>query len=79
MYGLKRPLVIGLFIYGGGSLLGLLAHAFFRPSFSRVLFKEQAHRLYSALIMVMITRHIRPEDRGKAFGIVGSIVAAGKE
>lgn len=49
MYGLKRPLVIGLFIYGGGSLLGLLAHAFFRPSFSRVLFKEQAHRLYRRL------------------------------
>lgn len=78
MYGLKRPLVIGLFIYGGGSLLGLLAHAFFPAVILARFVQGAGASAVPALIMVMITRHIRPEDRGKAFGIVGSIVAAGE-
>ncbi|MEC1021677.1 MFS transporter [Bacillus paralicheniformis] len=58
MYGVRKLFVAGLIIYGGGSLIGLLA----QPYFPAVIF----------------ARYVRPEGRGKAFGLVGSLVAMGE-
>ncbi|NUJ19103.1 MFS transporter [Bacillus glycinifermentans] len=78
MYGLKRPLLIGLMTYGAGSLFCMLAHAYFPAVIFARFLQGAGASAVPALIMVMITRFVCSEDRGKSFGIVGSLVAAGE-
>lgn len=78
MYGVKWLLVIGLCIYSGGSLLGLFAPFSFPAVIAARFIQGAGASAVPAMIMVMIARYIGPEDRGKAFGIVGSMVAMGE-
>ncbi|WP_254926362.1 MFS transporter [Bacillus licheniformis] len=78
MYGVRKLFVAGLLIYGGGSFMGLLAQAYFPAVIFARFVQGSGASAVPALILVIITRYVRPEGRGKAFGIVGSLVAMGE-
>ncbi|MCY7860527.1 MFS transporter [Bacillus haynesii] len=78
MYGVRKLFVTGLIIYGGGSLMGLLVQAYFPAVIFARFVQGAGASAVPALILVIITRYVRPEGRGKAFGIVGSLVAMGE-
>ncbi|WP_426984602.1 MFS transporter, partial [Brevibacillus borstelensis] len=65
-------------IDGGGSFMGLLAQAYFPAVIFARFVQGSGASAVPALILVIITRYVRPEGRGKAFGIVGSLVAMGE-
>lgn len=75
IYQIKRLIVIGLLIYCGGSLLGFLEHTNYVMVIVARIIQGAGGSAIAALIMVIIARYISPDDRGKAFGIVGSTVA----
>ncbi|WP_425341292.1 MFS transporter [Brevibacillus borstelensis] len=78
MYGVKWLLVIGLCIYSGGSLLGLFAQASFPAVLAARFIQGAGASAVPAMIMVMIARYVGAGDRGKAFGVVGSLIAMGE-
>lgn len=77
-FGIKKLLVIGIVIYSGGSLLGLLAHTYLPAMIAARFIQGIGASAVPALIMVMIARFVGPTGRGKAFGVVGSLVALGE-
>lgn len=77
-FGSKKLLMFGLLVYSGGSLLGFLAHMYLPALFAARFIQGIGASSVPALIMVMITRFIGPNSRGKAFGMVGSLVALGE-
>ncbi|WP_412094657.1 MFS transporter [Bacillus atrophaeus] len=78
VYGIRNLLVIGLLTYSGGSLFGILAHSYLPAIFAARFIQGAGASAVPALIMVMVARYVRSEDRGKAFGIIGSLVAMGE-
>ncbi len=78
MYGVRKLFVAGLIIYGGGSLIGLSAQSYFTAVIFARFVQGAGASAVPALILVIITRYVRPEGRGKAFGLVGSLVAMGE-
>ncbi len=78
LYGVKKLLLIGLLVYNGGSLLGLLAQASFPAVVVARLIQGAGAASVPAMIMVIIARYVGAKDRGKAFGLVGSMVAFGE-
>lgn len=74
-YRLKPLIIIGLLIYCGGSLFGFLAHENYSLVIAARIIQGAGCSAISALMMVIIARYISPENRGKAFGILGSTVA----
>ncbi|RAP31001.1 hypothetical protein C2W64_00173 [Brevibacillus laterosporus] len=78
MYGVKKLLIIGLSIYSGGSLFGLLTQASFPAVIVARVIQGAGASAVPALIMVIVARFIKAENRGKAFGMVGSMVAMGE-
>ena len=77
-YGVKKLLVFGLLAYSGGSLLGVLAHSHFFAVIAARFIQGVGASAVPALIMVIVARYVKSEDRGKAFGIIGSLVAMGE-
>lgn len=75
MYSLKKMVMIGLLIYGGGSLLGFLAHRYYPAVIAARILQGIGGSAIPTLLMIMITRYFKSRDRGKMFGIVGSTVA----
>ncbi|MFM1651356.1 MFS transporter [Brevibacillus sp. B_LB10_24] len=78
VYGLKKLLLFGLVTYGTGSLIGLLFHSWFSVLLIARFIQGAGASAVPALIMVMVARYIAPENQGKAFGAVGSVVALGE-
>lgn len=78
MYGVKKLLIIGLLIYSGGSLFGLLTQAYFPAVILARVIQGAGASAVPALIMVIVARFIKAENRGRAFGMVGSMVAMGE-
>lgn len=78
MYGIKKLLIIGLLTYSAGSLFGIFAYAYLPAIIAARFIQGAGASAVPALIMVIIARHVRSEDRGKAFGLVGSLVAVGE-
>lgn len=78
MYGVRKLFVAGLIIYGGGSLIGFSAQSYFTAVIFARFVQGAGASAVPALILVIITRYVRPEGRGKAFGLVGSLVAMGE-
>ncbi len=77
-YGVKKLLVFGLLVYSGGSLLGVLAHSNFLAVIAARFIQGVGASSVPALIMVIVVRYVKSENRGKAFGIIGSLVAMGE-
>ena len=77
-YGVKKLLVFGLLAYSGGSLLGVLAHSHFIAVIAARFIQGVGASAVPALIMIIVARYVKSEDRGKAFGIIGSLVAMGE-
>jgi DHA2 family metal-tetracycline-proton antiporter-like MFS transporter len=65
-------------MYSGGSLLGLLSQFYFAGIIAARFIQGAGASVVPALIMVIVARYIGSEDRGKAFGLVGSFVAMGE-
>jgi len=77
-YSVKKLLVFGLLAYSGGSILGVLAHSHFFAVIAARFIQGVGASAVPALIMVIVARYVKSEDRGKAFGIIGSLVAMGE-
>ncbi|MFD0710334.1 MFS transporter [Paenibacillus sp. GCM10027626] len=76
-YPLKKLLVIGLFTYSGGSLIGFILHSQYEVMIAARFIQGAGAAAVPALIMVMVARYAG-EHRGKAFGLIGSVVALGE-
>ncbi|MDF9411512.1 MFS transporter [Brevibacillus laterosporus] len=77
-YGVKKLLVIGLLIYSGGSLFGILAQAYFPAVLVARAIQGAGASAVPAIFMVIVAKYINAESRGKAFGMIGSMVAFGE-
>lgn len=76
--GTKKLLVIGLLVYGGGSLLGALLHVSYGFVLLARFVQGAGASAIPALIMVMVARYVEPSRQGRAFGMIGSTVAFGE-
>jgi DHA2 family metal-tetracycline-proton antiporter-like MFS transporter len=75
MISLKKLIVIGLLIYNGASLLGLSLQASYPAVIAARALQGAGAAAIPALIMVIIARYFKPEDRGKVFGMLNSTAA----
>ncbi len=78
VYGVKKLLLIGLLLYGAGSAAGALLHFWYPAVIIARLIQGAGIAAVPALIMVIIAKSIEPEHQGKAFGILGSMIAFGE-
>ncbi|WP_188540773.1 MFS transporter [Paenibacillus segetis] len=78
LYGVKKLLLFGLFMYGTGSLIGLLFHSYYPGVLTARFVQGAGVSAVPALIMVIVARCIEPIHQGKAFGMIGSMVAFGE-
>ncbi len=77
-FGVKRLLLFGLFLYAGGSILGLLLHAWFPGLLMARFIQGGGASVVPGLIGVIVVNCVDPRHRGKAFGLIGSTVALGE-
>lgn len=77
-YGVKKLLVFGLLAYSGGSLLGVFAHSHFLAVIAARFIQGVGASAVPALVMVIVARYVKSGEQGKAFGIIGSLVAMGE-
>lgn len=78
LYGTRKLLLFGLWLYGTGSFIGVLFHLWYPGVLAARLIQGAGVSAVPALIMVIIARHMDTEHQGKAFGMVGSMVACGE-
>jgi DHA2 family metal-tetracycline-proton antiporter-like MFS transporter len=75
IFSLKRLIVIGICIYAGGSALGFLLQSFYPGVIVARAVQGAGASAIPALITVLVARHFPPEQRGKVFGTITSVVA----
>ncbi|MFB5673904.1 MFS transporter [Paenibacillus terreus] len=78
MYGIKKLLLAGLLLYGGGSLIGLLFHAWFPLLLAARFIQGAGASAVPGLIVVLVASCIQQQHQGRAFGLIGSTVAFGE-
>ncbi|MCQ6557567.1 MFS transporter [Paenibacillus mendelii] len=76
--GLRKLLLFGILTYGFGSVLGLLSHAWYPGVLAARFFQGIGASAVPSLIMVMIVKIVEPGKQGKAFGLIGTVVAFGE-
>ncbi|MBD8521347.1 Tet(L)/Tet(K)/Tet(45) family tetracycline efflux MFS transporter [Lysinibacillus fusiformis] len=76
--GIKKLLLFGIIMHCCGSVIGFVGHSIFPVLISARFIQGAGAAAFPALVMVVITRYIPKENRGKAFGLIGSIVAMGE-
>ncbi|MDU5145984.1 MAG: MFS transporter [Paenibacillus dendritiformis] len=76
--GLKKLLLFGMLAYGFGSIIGLLGHAWYPLVLIARLCQGAGASAVPSLIMVIIAKTVEPSQQGKAFGLIGSVVACGE-
>ncbi|MFU1795350.1 MFS transporter [Paenibacillus azoreducens] len=76
--GMKKLLLFGMLTYGFGSVIGLLCHAWYPGVLTARFFQGVGASAIPSLIMVMIVKVVDRGRQGKAFGLVGSVVAFGE-
>lgn len=76
--GIKRLLLFGIIINCFGSVIGFVGHSFFPILILARFIQGAGAAAFPALVMVVVARYIPKENRGKAFGLIGSIVAMGE-
>lgn len=77
-FGVKRLLLLGLILYAGGSVLGLLLHAWFPGLLTARFIQGGGASVVPGLIGVIVVNCVDSRHRGKAFGLIGSTVALGE-
>lgn len=77
-YGIKKLLLLGVITYSIGSMLGFLGHSYLSAVLAARFIQGAGASAVPGLIMVMVTRYIGADHRGKAFGLIGSVVALGE-
>lgn len=78
LYGVKKLLVIGIWLYGIGSLIGLLLNSYYPGVLAARFIQGAGIAAVPALLMLIVARYIEPDHQGKAFGLIGSVVACGE-
>lgn len=76
--GIKKLLLFGVIVNCFGSVIGFVGHLFFPILILARLIQGTGAAAFPALVMVVVARYIPKENRGKAFGLIGSIVAMGE-
>lgn len=76
--GIKKLLLFGIIVNCIGSLIGFTGHHFFPILILARLIQGVGAAAFPSLVMVVVARYIPKEKRGKAFGLIGSIVAMGE-
>ncbi|MFF2886299.1 MFS transporter [Paenibacillus sp. NPDC057967] len=76
--GMRKLLLFGMLIYGFGSIVGLLCHAWYPGVLIARFFQGVGASAVPSLIMVIIVKIVEPEKQGRAFGLIGSVVAFGE-
>ncbi|WP_055108232.1 MFS transporter [Paenibacillus ihumii] len=76
--GMKKLLLFGMLTYGFGSVIGLLCHAWYPGMLTARFFQGVGASAVPSLIMVMIVKVVDPGQQGRAFGLIGSVVAFGE-
>lgn len=76
--GIKKLLLFGIIINCIGSVIGFVGHSFFLILIAARFIQGAGAAAFPALVMVVIARYIPKENSGKAFGLIGSIVAMGE-
>ncbi|KIL39162.1 tetracycline resistance protein [Gordoniibacillus kamchatkensis] len=75
MISLKKLITIGMLIYNVASLLGFALQASYPLVIAARALQGAGAAAIPALIMVIIVRYFRVEDRGKVFGMLNSTAA----
>ncbi|TQR35900.1 Tet(L)/Tet(K)/Tet(45) family tetracycline efflux MFS transporter [Lysinibacillus sphaericus] len=78
LMGIKKLIIFGIVMNCVGSLIGFIGHSFFSLLIFARFIQGIGAAAFPSLIMVVVTRYIPIERRGKAFGLIGSIVALGE-
>lgn len=76
--GIKNLLLFGIIVNGFGSIIGFVGHSFFPILILGRFIQGSGAASFPALVMVVVARYIPKENRGKAFGLIGSLVAMGE-
>lgn len=76
--GIKKLLLFGIMVNGFGSIIGFVGHSFFPVLILARFIQGAGVAAFPALVMVAVVRYIPKENRGKAFGLIGSLVAMGE-
>ncbi|MBU8906099.1 MFS transporter [Desertibacillus haloalkaliphilus] len=76
IYPIKRLLTIGLCLLGIGSVIGMVANAYYLLLIARLLQAAGACSI-SALGMIMVTRYIPAEQKGAAMGKIAAASTLG--
>lgn len=73
--GIRKLLLYGMLTYGFGSVMGLLCHAWYPAVLTARVFQGAGAAVVPSLIMLIIAKAVEPKKQGKAFGLIGSVVA----
>lgn len=76
--GIKKLLLFGIIVNCFGSVIGFVGHSFFPILILSRFIQGTGAAAFPALVMVVVARYIPKENRGKAFGLIGSIIAMGE-
>lgn len=76
--GIKKLLLFGIIVNCIGSIAGFIGHSFFSIIILARFIQGIGAAAFPSLVMVVVARYIPKENRGKAFGLIGSIVAMGE-
>ncbi|MFE6795809.1 Tet(L)/Tet(K)/Tet(45) family tetracycline efflux MFS transporter [Paenibacillus chitinolyticus] len=76
--GIKKLLLFGIIVNCFGSVIGFVGHSFFPILILARFIQGIGAAAFPALLMVVVARYIPKENRGKAFGLIGSIVTVGE-
>lgn len=76
--GMRKLLLFGMLTYGFGSIVGLLCHTWYPGVLIARFFQGVGASAVPSLIMVIIVKIVEPGKQGKAFGLIGSVVAFGE-
>ncbi|QIW82055.1 Tet(L)/Tet(K)/Tet(45) family tetracycline efflux MFS transporter [Bacillus tequilensis] len=76
--GIKNLLLFGIIVNGFGSIIGFVGHSFFPILILGRFIQGSGAAAFPALVMVVVARYVPKENRGKAFGLIGSLVAMGE-
>ncbi|MCY7942543.1 Tet(L)/Tet(K)/Tet(45) family tetracycline efflux MFS transporter [Bacillus inaquosorum] len=76
--GIKKLLLFGITVNCFGSIIGFVGHSFFPILIFARFIQGTGAAAFPALVMVVVARYIPKENRGKAFGLIGSLVAMGE-
>jgi len=78
LLGIRKLLLFGIMVNCLGSVIGFVGHSSFPILILARFIQGSGAAAFPALVMVLVARYIPKENRGKAFGLIGSIVAMGE-